>query len=46
MYQKYYKLGLDHFLFKKVFGLKKPSIKIHFIYFAIITGVIALSELF
>lgn len=42
LYEKYYKRGFDHFIFKNVLGLDKPDKSIKRLYYAIITAVIIL----
>lgn len=42
LYDKYYKLGFDHFMFKKVMGLHKPDKSITIFY----SGVIVLTIVF
>ena len=44
MYQKYYKLGLDHFINKKLLGLEKPKGATYTVYLALM-GLIIATEL-
>lgn len=36
LYEKYYKLGFDHYIFKNIFGLDKPNKNIKRFYYAVI----------
>lgn len=36
LYEKYYKLGFDHFIFKNLFGLHKPDKAVKRFYYTII----------
>ena len=36
LYEKYYKLGFDHYIFKNIFGLHKPDKGIKRFYYTII----------
>ncbi|MCH2448619.1 MAG: hypothetical protein MK198_00605 [Gracilimonas sp.] len=36
LYEKYYKLGFDHYIFKNIFGLHKPDKNVKRFYYAII----------
>jgi hypothetical protein len=40
IYEKYYKLGFDHMMFKEVMGLKKPRKNIKRFYFILIVVVL------
>lgn len=42
LYEKYYKRGLDHFMFKNVIGLHKPNKKVKRFYYAVIIAVVVL----
>jgi hypothetical protein len=42
MYQKYYKLGLDHFIYKKLLGLEKPKVATYTVYLALMGIIIAI----
>lgn len=46
LYNKYYKLGFEYTINKKVFGLRKPKVATNIVYFALIGLVIILAELF
>lgn len=35
LYEKYYKLGFDHYIFKNVFGLHKPDKNVKRFYYAL-----------
>lgn len=36
LYEQYYKLGFDHYIFKNIFGLHKPDKNIKRFYYVII----------
>ncbi|MFD2531911.1 hypothetical protein [Gracilimonas halophila] len=36
LYEKYYKLGFDHYIFKNIFGLNKPDRNVKRFYYVII----------
>ncbi len=38
LYEKYYKLGFDHYIFKNIFGLSKPDRNIKRFYYVIIAA--------
>lgn len=42
LYEKYYKRGFDHFIFKNVIGLEKPDKSIKRFYYFVITVVVIL----
>lgn len=43
IYEKYYKLGFDHMMFKEVMGLKKPRKNIKRFYLSLIVIVLILA---
>lgn len=45
LYEKYYKLGFDHYIFKNIFGLNKPDKKVKRLYYAIIISVMTVGVL-
>lgn len=45
LYERYYKLGFSHFLFKNVLGLKKPSKEVKLFYVILITIILILANL-
>ncbi len=45
LYNKYYKLGLEHFINKQVLGLHKPSGSTNAVYFTLILMVIVIGQL-
>lgn len=42
LYEKYYKRGLNHYLFKNIFGLHRPDKAIKRFYYAIIFFVLVI----
>ncbi|MGN8224882.1 hypothetical protein [Gracilimonas sp. BCB1] len=42
LYEKYYKLGFDYYIFKNIFGLHKPDKNVKRFYYALIVTVLAL----
>jgi|AntRauTorcE11897_2_1112592.scaffolds.fasta_scaffold00284_22 hypothetical protein len=40
LYEKYYKLGFDHYIFKNVFGLNKPDRNVKRFYYVLIAAVL------
>lgn len=40
LYEKYYKLGFDHYIFKNIFGLQRPDKNIKRFYYAVIAMVL------
>jgi hypothetical protein len=36
LFEEYYKLGFDHYIFKNIFGLHKPDKNVKRFYYAII----------
>lgn len=45
LYEKYYKLGFDHYIFKNIFGLHKPDKNVKRFYYAIIVTAITVGFL-
>lgn len=45
LFEKYYKRGLDHFMFKDVLGLSKPDKKIKRFYYVVIAAVVLVGTL-
>ena len=43
LYEKYYKLGFDHCIFKDVMGLRKPNKVVKRFYYVLIFGVVIAS---
>lgn len=46
LYNKYYKLGFEHFINKEVFGLHKPNLATNLVYFVMMVSIIVLAQLF
>lgn len=46
LFEKYYKLGFSHFVFKKVLGLKKPSSLLRWFYLGVMTLIAVLAQIF
>lgn len=46
LYNRYYKLGLEYFVNKEVFGLHKPKAATNVIYFSIMLLMIVIANLF
>lgn len=46
LFEPYYKLGFDHFVFKKLLHLKRPGREIQRFYFTLITLILATSIIF
>jgi len=44
LFEKYYKRGFDHFIFKHVMGLHKPDIKTGVFYFLLIIAMFIIGE--
>ncbi|MBO6585402.1 MAG: hypothetical protein JJ953_04805 [Gracilimonas sp.] len=42
LYEKYYKLGFDHYIFKNIFGLHKPDKNVKRFYYVLIISALAL----
>jgi hypothetical protein len=45
IYEKYYKLGFDHFVFKQMLGLKKPKKAVRSFYYTLIFLILSISLL-
>lgn len=41
LYEKYYKLGFDHYIFKNIFGLHKPDKNVKRLYYVLIVSALA-----
>ena len=46
LYNRYYKLGLEHFINKNILHLHKPNISTNVFYLAVILTVIAFAQIF
>ncbi|MBN2732320.1 MAG: hypothetical protein JXR26_07830 [Balneolaceae bacterium] len=46
LFEPYYKLGFDHFVFKKLLRLKKPKKEARIFYFGLMTIILILSMVF
>lgn len=46
LFEPYYKLGFNHFVFKKLLHLKKPKKEIQIFYFGLIAIILTLSMVF
>lgn len=46
LYNRYYKLGLEHFINKKLFGLHKPTVATNVTYFVLMLVVVIVAQLF
>lgn len=46
LYNKYYKLGLEHFINKSIFGLHKPHTATNVTYFTLMLLVIVIAQFF
>lgn len=42
LFEKYYKRGLDHFMFKNVIGLNKPDKKVKRFYYSLIITIVVI----
>jgi hypothetical protein len=40
LYEKYYKLGFDHYIYKNIFGLHKPDKNVKRFYYLIIAAML------
>lgn len=45
LFEEYYKLGFDHYIFKNIFGLNKPDKNVKRLYYAIIFTALAIGLL-
>lgn len=45
LYEKHYKKGLNHFMFKNVIGLSKPDKKVKRFYYALIVAIVVIGIL-
>lgn len=45
-YDQFYKLGFDHFIYKRLMGLKKPKLRQHIFYMTLITMMIVAGSIF
>jgi len=45
MYEKYYKRGFNHLMFKQVFGLKKPKTETKIMYIGILLIIVVTAAL-
>lgn len=43
IYERYYKLGFDHFIYKQLLGLKKPKKPVRRFYYTLMLLVLVLS---
>lgn len=45
IYERYYKLGFDHFIYKRLLGLKKPRKEVRQFYYVLIFLLLGISML-
>ena len=45
LYNQYYKLGLEHFINKKLLGLHKPNVYTNVFYFGLILAIVMLAQI-
>jgi hypothetical protein len=45
LYEKYYKLGFDYYIFKNIFGLHKPDKKVKRFYYVLMFSVLMIGFL-
>ena len=43
IYERYYKLGFDHFIYKQLLGLKKPKKPVRRFYYTLMLLILVLS---
>ncbi|MEQ9309675.1 MAG: hypothetical protein RLN90_09485 [Balneolaceae bacterium] len=46
LYNRYYKLGLEHFINKNLFGLHKPSLATNVTYLVLMLVIVVAAQLF
>lgn len=45
LFEQYYKLGFDHYIFKNIFGLNKPDKTVKRFYYLLILVMVVLGKL-
>jgi len=45
IYERYYKMGFDHFIYKRLLGLKKPKKEVRQFYYVLIFLILGFSML-